>query len=108
MILEKKLNSLEENLEVKEVQFNELLKKTTLDPSSIANLSKTLEEVELIKEEMINQLEDDLNRIKTTHINVIKTYEAKLSEFGIPIEEMGFEPLIPVEFKSGEIPQIKN
>lgn len=52
---------------------------------------------------MINQLEDDLNRIKTAHINVVKTYEAKLSEFGIPIEEMGFEPLIPVEFK-GNIP----
>jgi len=98
---------LEESLEIKEVQFNELLKKTTLDPNSISNLNKTLEEVELIKEEMINQLEDDLNRIKTTHINVIKTYEAKLSEFGIPVEEMGFEPLIPVEFKSGDIPIVK-
>ena len=27
---------------------------------------------------------------------MIKTYEAKLAEFGIPVEEMGFEPLLPV------------
>lgn len=95
--------NLEESLEVKEVQFCELLKKVTINSDYLSNLSKSLEEVQLIKEEMINQLEDDLNRIKTAHINVVKTYEAKLSEFGIPIEEMGFEPLIPVEFK-GNIP----
>ena len=28
---------------------------------------------------------------------MIKTYEAKLAEFGIPVEEMGFEPLIPID-----------
>ena len=27
---------------------------------------------------------------------MIKTYEAKLAEFGIPVEEIGFEPLLPV------------
>ena len=33
---------------------------------------------------------------------MIKTYESKLAEFGIPVEEMGFEPLIPVDIqKSG-------
>ena len=31
---------------------------------------------------------------------MIKTYEAKLIEFGIPVEEMGFEPLIPVDYKN--------
>ena len=24
-----------------------------------------------------------------------KTYEGKLSEFGIPVEELGFDPLVP-------------
>lgn len=81
------------------MQLKELLKKTTLDPSAMANINTTLEEVELMKGELINQLEDELKRIKEAHINMIKTYEAKLAEFGIPAEEMGFEPLIPVDIK---------
>ena len=55
-----------------------------------------LEEVDLMKTETINQLEEELKRIKETHANMIKTYEAKLAEFGIPVEEIGFEPLLPV------------
>jgi len=26
---------------------------------------------------------------------MVKTYEGKLSEFGIPVEELGFDPLVP-------------
>lgn len=97
LILEKKLEILQDNIEVKEVQLDELLKKTNLDPEKLAELTKTLEKVELDKSEMINSLEEELKRIKETHGNMIKTYEAKLAEFGIPVEEIGFEPLLPVE-----------
>lgn len=82
--------------------MKELLRRTALDANSVGAINHTLEEVELIKEELINQLEDELNKIKKTHINMIKTYEAKLIEFGIPVEEMGFEPLIPVDFGSNK------
>ena len=99
LILEKKFTSLEENLEIKEVQLKELLRKTSLNINETNLINTTLEELELIKEELINQLEDELNKIKSTHVNMIKTYEAKLIEFGIPVEEIGFEPLIPVDFK---------
>ena len=99
LILEKKLETIEDNLEIKEVQLRELLRKTSLDPNALSNLNTTLEEVELMKGELINQLEDELKRIKEAHINMIKTYDAKLAEFGIPSEEMGFEPLIPVDLK---------
>lgn len=81
------------------MQFQELLKKTNLDPSELANLNSTLEEVELSKGELIKELEDELKRIKEAHNNMVKTYEAKLSEFGIPVEELGFKPLVPVEVK---------
>ncbi len=100
MILEKKLETLEDNLEIKEVQLMELVRKLQINPNSVmVNLNTTLEEVELMKGELINQLEDELKRIKEAHINMIKTYDAKLAEFGIPVEEMGFEPLIPVDIK---------
>ena len=101
LILEKKLEILEDNLEIKEVQLKELIKRTLIDPSKINQLTSTLEEVDLMKTETINQLEEELKRIKETHANMIKTYEAKLAEFGIPVEEIGFEPLLPVsEVKS--------
>ncbi len=96
LILEKKLEILEDNLEIKEVQLKELIKRTLIDPNQINELSSTLEEVDLMKTETINQLEEELKRIKETHANMIKTYEAKLAEFGIPVEEIGFEPLLPV------------
>ena len=100
MILEKKLETLEDNLEIKEVQLMELVRKLQINPNSVmVNLNTTLEEVELMKGELINQLEDELKRIKEAHINMIKTYDAKLAVFGIPVEEMGFEPLIPVDIK---------
>jgi hypothetical protein len=100
LILEKKLETLEDNLEIKEVQLMELVRKLQINPNSVmVNLNTTLEEVELMKGELINQLEDELKRIKEAHINMIKTYDAKLAEFGIPVEEMGFEPLIPVDIK---------
>ena len=91
-----KLEILEDNLEIKEVQLKELIKRTLIDPSKINQLTSTLEEVDLMKTETINQLEEELKRIKETHANMIKTYEAKLAEFGIPVEEIGFEPLLPV------------
>lgn len=96
LILEKKLEIIEDNLEIKEVQLKELIKRTLIDPSQINELSSTLEEVDLMKTETINQLEEELKRIKETHANMIKTYESKLAEFGIPVEEIGFEPLLPV------------
>ena len=41
-----------------------------------------------MKTETINQLEEKLKRIKETRANMIKTYEAKFSEFGIQVEKL--------------------
>ena len=84
------------------MQLRELVKKTSINENELSLSNTTLEEVELMKGELINQLEDELKRIKEAHINMIKTYDAKLAEFGIPVEEMGFEPLIPVDIKKNQ------
>ena len=31
--------------------------------------------------------------IEFNHSDLIKTYEAKLKSFGVPVEELGFKPL---------------
>ena len=54
-----------------------------------------LEEVENLKNEAIKEIQAELKKIREAHSNMVKTYEGKLSEFGIPVEELGFDPLVP-------------
>lgn len=54
-----------------------------------------MEEVENLKNEAIKEIQAELKKIREAHSNMVKTYEGKLSEFGIPVEELGFDPLVP-------------
>jgi len=54
-----------------------------------------LEEVEIVKNDMIVELQLQLQQIRKAHSHMVKAYEGKLSEFVIPVEELGFDPLVP-------------
>lgn len=58
-------------------------------------IRNTLEQTEKIKNENIKEIQNELKRIREAHSTMVKTYEGKLSEFGIPVEELGFDPLVP-------------
>jgi len=58
-------------------------------------IRSTLEEVENLKNDAIREIQTELKKIREAHSNMVKTYEGKLSEFGIPVEELGFDPLVP-------------
>ncbi|KAI8902072.1 growth arrest-specific 8, isoform CRA_c [Globomyces pollinis-pini] len=103
LILEKKVESLKENLEKRELQVNEILKATNLDPAALANLTRRLEDVLNSKNEQIKELQYDLHKVTKAHNDMIRVYEAKLTEFSIPIEELGFKPLV-VEMKTNANP----
>ncbi|KAJ8324909.1 hypothetical protein BDV3_004547 [Batrachochytrium dendrobatidis] len=94
LILEKKVDSLKENLEKKELQVNEVLKATNLDPAALSSLTKRLEDVLSAKNHQIKELQYDLSKVTKAHNDMIRVYEAKLTEFSIPIEELGFKPLM--------------
>ena len=66
-----------------------------IDPQALGLIQNTLEEVENIKNETIKEIQTELKKIREAHSNMVKTYEGKLSEFGIPVEELGFDPLVP-------------
>ena len=34
-------------------------------------------------------------QIRKAHSHMVKAYEGKLSEYVIPVEELGFDPLVP-------------
>lgn len=63
--------------------------------SLLGQISHTLEEVEMIKNDMIVELQQQLQQIRKAHSHMVKAYEGKLSEFVIPVEELGFDPLVP-------------
>ena len=95
LILEKKLETIQESLETKDAQINQILAAARIDPQALGMIRSTLEEVENLKNESIKDIQTELKKIREAHSNMVKTYEGKLSEFGIPVEELGFDPLVP-------------
>lgn len=95
MLLERKLNAVESELEKKETQLGEVLKAANLDESTHEQVTSKLDEVLESKNELIRALQYDLDKMTKTHNDLISVYEAKLAEFGIPAEELGFKPQKP-------------
>lgn len=89
------METLEEAIETKDAQLNKLLETATIDPATLGIIKTSLEEVENFKNEAIKEIQQELKRIREAHSNMVKTYEGKLAEFGIPVEELGFDPLVP-------------
>ncbi|KAJ1553026.1 Dynein regulatory complex subunit 4, partial [Nowakowskiella sp. JEL0078] len=70
------------------------LKSTNIDPAALANLTKRLEEVLDNKNGLIKELQYELAKVMKAYNDMIRVYEAKLTEYSIPVEELGFKPLI--------------
>ncbi|MEW5305571.1 MAG: hypothetical protein WDW36_008103 [Sanguina aurantia] len=94
LLLEKRLEAVAEALEMKEAQLAEVLTAANLDPSTLSVINSRLEEVLDNKNQVIKALQYDVAKVSKAHNDLIRVYEAKLSEFGIPVEELGFRPLV--------------
>ncbi|KAL6445721.1 hypothetical protein ACFW04_000887 [Cataglyphis niger] len=88
VLLEKKLEKLSELLEQREAQISEVLTAAQLDPAAVINANKKLE-----KNAAIQDLQYELAKVCKAHDDLLKTYERKLQEYGIPKAELGFQPL---------------
>lgn len=95
LILEKKVETILEANETKDAQINQILAAARIDPTELNKIRHSLEEVENSKNFAIREIQNELKKIREAHSNMVKTYEGKLSEFGIPVEELGFDPLVP-------------
>ncbi|XP_064599242.1 dynein regulatory complex subunit 4-like [Liolophura sinensis] len=93
LLLEKKLSALADTLEKKEAQLNEVLSASNLDPTALTVVTRKLEDVLDSKNSAIKDLQYELARVCKAHNDLLRTYEAKLQQFGIPTEELGFKPL---------------
>ncbi|XP_013392403.1 growth arrest-specific protein 8 [Lingula anatina] len=93
LLLEKKLGALADTLEKKEAQLNEVLSASNLDPTALTVVTRKLEDVLDSKNSAIKDLQYELARVCKAHNDLLRTYESKLNQFGIPTEELGFKPL---------------
>mmetsp|Transcript_15425 Transcript_15425/g.26679 ORF Transcript_15425/g.26679 Transcript_15425/m.26679 type:complete len:473 (-) Transcript_15425:18-1436(-) len=93
-LLERRLEALSEQMEMKDAQLAEVLTAANLDPSTLQAINSHLDEVLANKNTVIRALQYDVAKVSKAHNDLIRVYEAKLSEFGIPVEELGFRPLV--------------
>ncbi|XP_004842656.2 growth arrest-specific protein 8 isoform X1 [Heterocephalus glaber] len=93
LLLERKLQVLSTAVEKREVQFNEVLAASNMDPAALMLVSHKLEDVLESKNTTIKDLQYELARVCKAHNDLLRTYEAKLLAFGIPLDNVGFKPL---------------
>nr|XP_019596112.1 PREDICTED: growth arrest-specific protein 8 isoform X2 [Rhinolophus sinicus]XP_019596113.1 PREDICTED: growth arrest-specific protein 8 isoform X3 [Rhinolophus sinicus] len=93
LVLERKLQALSAAVEKKEAQFSEVLAASNLDPAALTLVSRKLEDVLESKNRTIRDLQYELARVCKAHSDLLRTYEAKLLAFGIPLDNVGFKPL---------------
>lgn len=90
VLLERKLTALEKETEKREAVLGEVLTAAGMEPHT---LSKKMEKLLKIKNDKIQNLRYELARVCKAHNDLLATYEAKMVQFGIPKEELGFEPM---------------
>ncbi|XP_048014054.1 dynein regulatory complex subunit 4 isoform X1 [Megalobrama amblycephala] len=93
LLLECKLSALTDTLEKKEAQLSEVLSVSNLDPTTLSVVTHKLEEVLESKNHTITDLQYEVSRVCKAYNDLLKTSKAKLREFGIHVEELGFKPL---------------
>ncbi|XP_076678356.1 growth arrest specific protein 8 isoform X2 [Andrena cerasifolii] len=93
VLLEKKLEKLSDLLEQREAQISEVLAAAQLDPMAVVNANKKLENMLNRKNSAIQDLQYELAKVCKSHDTLLRTYEAKLLEYGIPKGELSLQPL---------------
>lgn len=82
--LEKMLTELQDQYRVKNAQFGAVLRASNLDPTMLQNVTRKLDDVLTTKNEQIDMLRYETVKANKAHQDLVRMYEAKLKQFGIP------------------------
>ncbi|XP_051485396.1 dynein regulatory complex subunit 4 isoform X2 [Apus apus] len=93
LLLERKMKGLLSILEKKEMELGEVLAASNLDPGALSLVSDKLKDVLDSKNATVKDLQWELARVCKAHNDLLQTMEAKLTAFGIPLDNLGFKPL---------------
>merc|ERR1711871_1519994 len=92
LLLEKQLSGIGEALEKKEAQLNEVLVNENLAPNGSGDGSQKMEDIIEGKNQTVRDLQQELERVVRAYNDTLRQYQGKLTEYGIPHEELGFKP----------------
>ncbi|NWS64965.1 DRC4 protein, partial [Chunga burmeisteri] len=93
LLLERKLKGLLSVLEKKEVELSEAFAASNLDAQDQGEGTRKLEDVLSSKNTAIKDLQLQLAQVCKAHNDMLQTFQAKLTAFGIPVDNLGFKPL---------------
>jgi len=93
LLLEKKVEALNEALEKKYAQLQEVLGNANLDSSAVGGaVAKKADDLVDAKNAQVAELQMELERVTRAHNEMLRRYEHRLVEASIPAEELGFRP----------------
>ncbi|CAM9572702.1 unnamed protein product [Chrysoparadoxa australica] len=95
LLLEKKLDALQEEGEKRDAYLNEVLGKANLYPVLEAQVKGKLHNVLESKQQITRDLNAEIQRVALSHSRLVEAVKSKLSQFGMPEEELGFQPFTP-------------
>uniref|UniRef100_A0A0G4GAS2 Growth arrest-specific protein 8 domain-containing protein n=1 Tax=Chromera velia CCMP2878 TaxID=1169474 RepID=A0A0G4GAS2_9ALVE len=93
VVLEKKLDLLTAAMNEKQGQLDEVLRNAQLAPEVIENIAGKLEQVLGSKNRLIKELQYEVHRASKVYNDTCRVMESKLQELGVPVDEVGFEPI---------------
>mmetsp|Transcript_8143 Transcript_8143/g.13280 ORF Transcript_8143/g.13280 Transcript_8143/m.13280 type:complete len:489 (+) Transcript_8143:69-1535(+) len=93
LLLEKKLGAADEQLQQREAHLHEVLGRANLEPAVLGQVRGKLDDVLGRKAQAARDLQAELDRLRGAHAALRRAVRGKLAEFGVPPEELGFEPL---------------
>lgn len=94
MILEKKLVAVQRMQEEKEAQLNEVLARANLEPSVLGEVNGSVQDVLHKKNDEARRLQSEVVRVQALQEQLQSAVLEKMREFGLAVEELGFNPKI--------------
>eukprot|EP00300_Choanocystis_sp_HF-7_P038880 c5636_g1_i1.p2 GENE.c5636_g1_i1~~c5636_g1_i1.p2 ORF type:complete len:462 (+),score=149.45 c5636_g1_i1:131-1516(+) len=93
LLLERKLAAINDELERRDAQLAEVLAAANIEPTALTAVTKKIEDVLDAKNAAIRTLEFELAKVSKAHNDAIRVYEARLVDYGIQVDDLGFRPL---------------
>ena len=92
-VLARRLDIELEQLEQKEAQLHQLMQNSSLEPKVVEEIKGKVKDSIENRNLTIKNLKYSIHHATKAYNDAIRVYEAKLVQFGIPAEELGFQPL---------------
>lgn len=90
LVLEKRIEKLNHDYDVKEVQLRDTLAAANIDPTTLNAITIQLDDTLFQCNSIIQDLQYAVIRVIKSHNDIVRTYTEKLNEYGVPTDDCIF------------------